>query len=99
MIASIRTGQIIPAALFLLLFFMVLKLNSSQTSRLFDSIGDTFKSLNVLGWVFFAVSVVYFERRMKRLRKNHSDEMDRVADEKRFLQETLAKTKLPKSKN
>lgn len=97
-IAAMRNGQIVPAIIFLLLLIMILKLNSTQIMGLFNSIGDTFKSIYVLGWVLFGISLLYFERRMKKLRQSHSKEMDRVSEEKKQLQEILTKLKLPTSK-
>lgn len=96
-IASMNKGLFIPAAIFLLLLILFLKLNSEDTRILLKEIFDIFTQWKTLGWVIALFSIIGWIYNTKYLRRIHAIEMRRIAEEKKLLQEKNINEKLPSS--
>lgn len=93
-----RNGYAVLASLFILLFIVFLRFSRGDLKTLIYDLGNAFVNYNKLGWILFFISIFLMERRMKRLRRIHAEEMDRVSEEKRFLQEKLTGQKMSNTK-
>ena len=98
MVSSMRNGYAVLASLFILLFIVFLRFSRGDLKTLIYDLGNAFVNYNKLGWILFFISIFLMERRMKRLRRIHAEEMDRVSEEKRFLQEKLTGQKMSNTK-
>ncbi len=93
-----RNGYAVLASFFILLFIVFVRFSKSDLKTLIYDLGNAFVNYNKLGWILFFISIFLMERRMKKLRRIHAEEMDRVSEEKRFLQEKLTGQKMSNTK-
>lgn len=96
-IASMNKGQFPFAIMGLCLILLILKMPPEKAYDLAIEILDRLKTLNYLGWILSVVFMFLWYTSSKRLRQKHSDEFDRVGQEKKELQEKLVLRKLDSS--
>ncbi|MCD4745408.1 MAG: hypothetical protein K8R58_03830 [Bacteroidales bacterium] len=96
-VASLNKGQF-PLALFgTIIIILMLKLSSDDASKLIFKIVTLFKSMHLVGWILSFVFVIGWYMNTRKLRRLHTSEMRRIAQEKKKLQEILIGKKLKTS--
>lgn len=82
LVASMTKGQF-PLALFgMLLLVLIIKMPATDASKLIFELLHLFADLSIVGWVLSFVFLLGWIYTVKVLRRVHSDEMTRIADEK-----------------
>jgi uncharacterized membrane protein len=90
LIAGMNKGQLLPAAIALVVILWVLKADADTVGQtLSKTVSDTW----YLGWILLIISLAFWAFSTKELRKTHSREIDRMAEEKKNLQEKLLRKK------
>ncbi len=97
-IAAINKGQILIFGLFLIFIVLIVKLPTEQTYTVIHEFLDLLETWHILGWILSLILTIGIVYNGKRLRKIHSMEIDRLANEKKELQILLSKRKLNTSK-
>jgi formate hydrogenlyase subunit 3/multisubunit Na+/H+ antiporter MnhD subunit len=99
LIVSINKGQLPAAAISLILIIGMIKYPSDKIPELFDNLLHISRFNSIMGWIVAAITTFggFFTARW--LRRTHTKEIKRLSDEKKVLQEKLAKRKLPTSNN
>jgi hypothetical protein len=99
LLSGMRNGQLILAALVIVLIIVFLRLDKADLYQLLNNIGDSFKDACAVGWILLAVFLLYGQRQFKVIRKSHQKEMDRCAEEKnKLMQKAFGGKKLRSSK-
>lgn len=89
LIASINRGQFLTAIVGLIILVTLIRLPQEELSNLVFEVLELFKSLYLIGWALFFAAIAGWYFNAKSLRKMHSNEMNRMASEKKDLQEKL----------
>lgn len=98
LIASIKKGQFLMGILGIIAIIMVAKLSPEDTKDLIDQMLSVFKNIYYVGWPLFFVVILAWYWTSKRTRRIHAVEMDRIAAEKKRLQERLHNKRLGTTK-
>jgi len=98
-IASLNKGQFPIAMVTILLLILIIKLPPEDASKLLFDILELLKSMHILGWILSLISLVAWYLNTKHIRKIHVIEVNRIAEEKKELQQQLLGKKLSSSKN
>ncbi len=88
-VASLNKGQFPFALVGTFVIIVLVRLPAEELSKLVFEIFESFKSFHLMGWFLFASSVLSWYLNAKHLRKIHTNEMNRVSDEKKNLQKQL----------
>ncbi|MEN9611908.1 MAG: hypothetical protein RLZZ628_2722 [Bacteroidota bacterium] len=96
-VTSINKGQFPIAIIGAIIIILVLKMPSDDTSKLVFKVFSHFTTMHFLGWGISFISILgwYFSNRYQR--RIHHQEMTRIAEEKKKLQEQKISKKLPSS--
>ena len=97
-IAAINKGQIIPLGVLLALLILFLKLPTERAAEILKDLINLFETYHILVWIFSVLLLIGLLYNGKRLRRNHAQEIERLSEEKKQLQQLLAKKKLSTSK-
>ena len=97
LIASMNKGLFLPAMTGFLLMILVIKLPMEEVSILLHRLIDLFVSFKITGWVAAGGVTFAWYFNAKFLRRSHTNEMTRIGDEKKGLQEKVVNKKLPSS--
>ncbi len=94
-IASMNKGQFPLFIVAALIALMMFKMPAEDVSKLMFTLVGMYKSTHAVGWTLGIISSLGWFLGTKRLRRIHSAEVRRIAEEKKILQkQLLAKTKL-----
>ncbi len=87
LIASLNKGQLLTAALLLPTIIMVLKMPGEDVSKLAFDILRAVKSMALLGFVFWLLTLLGWFLHSKWQRRIFAKELDRVTAERNLYQE------------
>lgn len=86
-IASLNKGQFLVMGFWLIVFILILKLDSSEALNLLRAFKTLLVDLRILGWTLFGITIVGWYFISKSVRRSHYREMSRISDEKKSYQE------------
>ena len=98
LIASLNKGQFLMGFLGLIMIILVLKLTPEDTKKLLSKLLEIFQDWHYLGWTLGVFSTVGWYYGTKRIRVINAREINRIADEKKQLQQKATNKKLRSSK-
>jgi hypothetical protein len=98
-VTSMNKGQFPVMVVGIIIIILVIKLPSNEAYNLLHEILLLFEKWHILGWILSLLFLVGWLFNVRRIRKIHSSEMDRVSNNKRDLQGKLVNKNLPTSKN
>jgi len=96
-IASLNKGQFPMAIVGGLFFTTLLKMDSAEVTRLVFETLNLFKSFHLVGWGLSGVSILGWYLNSKWLWGMHRDEIERISQEKKELQQHLTGKNLSSS--
>lgn len=99
LITSINKGQLLGAAVAIILIILVLKYPSDEIPELVDKLLNISEFNSVLGWVVSGISTLGGFLITRWQRRIHTKEIKRISQEKKALQAKLTEKKLPSSNN
>ena len=96
-VSSLNKGQFPIDIVGTVIIILVLKMTPQDSSKLVFEILNLFKNYYLIGWGTGGVVIMGWYFNSKHLRRIHSEEMTRVTEEKKELQQMLTNKKLPSS--
>ncbi|MBI3234214.1 MAG: hypothetical protein HYZ42_09265 [Bacteroidetes bacterium] len=98
LVAAINKGQLPISLLFVIALILVCRIPNSELPKLANSFIHGLENYHLLGWILSAISAFGWVFTSRWQRRVHSEEMDRVADEKSHWQQENNSTKLSTTK-
>lgn len=98
-IASINKGQFLLMGGWLIIFVLILKVDSNEASHLLRNFKTLLIDLRILGWSLSGITIVGWYFNLKFVRRSFHREMNRISREKKEYQEKQLGYKLDTSNN
>ena len=95
--ASINKGQLLPILLTLCLLVFLFRLPSNHLLDFGKEALHCFEVWHILGWCIVLLETLSGYLIIRRMRKKHGEEIDRISKEKTILQEKLLNRKMGSS--
>jgi len=96
-IAGMSKGQLLPLMGGLIVAFMIFRMPPEDISKIMFELVSLIKDWYYIGWILAILSLPGWYITNKGLRRSHYNEMKRISDEKKLLQEKLLQRKLESS--
>lgn len=87
LVTSLNKGQFPLALVFIIFIIIVFKLPSEDISYFLKKLFKKFEEGYILGWCLFMFCIIGWYTSNKYLRKIHFSEINRITQEKKYLQE------------
>lgn len=84
---SMNKGLLIPLGLVLVLLIFAIRIPSTEISPFIEKVLNSIQNYRILGWVFFGFSTFVFFLLLRWQRRVHTNEVKRIAKEKKQLQQ------------
>lgn len=97
LIASMSRGQLLGMTVAVIFIIIIIRYPGDQLPALVDRLIDITNLNRILGWICFVVVTFVSYLILRRQRITHNREMNRIAEEKKNLQQRLSKQELPSS--
>lgn len=97
LVASLNKGQFPLALVFVIFIIIFCRLPEADLSKFVFDFWNKCERFYVIGWILFGVTLFGWYFNTRYIRKNHAQEMHRIAEEKKYLQEQLTNRKIPSS--
>lgn len=97
LITSMNRGQLLLTAFVLILLIFIIKLPQNELMIFASKVLHVFKDWHLFGWFIAIFTTFGWFFGAKRQRFLHTDEMRRISEEKRQLQQKLSDKRLPSS--
>ncbi|MDV6316262.1 hypothetical protein [Idiomarina sp. HP20-50] len=86
---AMARGQLIPLAISVILIIAVIRMPQDELVTFVGEVLGSFRSGSYIGWGLFVIALLCWRRHVKVIRKESSQEMDRIGKEKNRAQEKL----------
>jgi Na+/melibiose symporter-like transporter len=97
-IVAINKGQLPILGVILIFLVLIIKIPKEDASVIIKEFIHLVESFHILGWIFSVFLLIALFYTAKTLKRKHQDEIDRLAKEKKELQEILNGTPLNTTK-
>lgn len=98
MIAGMNKGQLLASIFGIVIIILIVKIPNSEIVPFIGKVANGFGETKYVGWFLFSVTAIITYYQNKKLRRSFSEELNRITEEKKRLQEKIHKTNLPTSK-
>ncbi len=88
-IAAIDKGQWLASLGFFILLILILRLPEDSLLVITNKLLDLISRMSILGWILWIVTLFVAFLKSKGTNEIHNKEVERLSQEKRFLQEKL----------
>jgi hypothetical protein len=99
LIAALNKGQLLGMGIIVFFLILAIKLPSDDIVPLFEKLLDISEINSILGWILAGITTFggFLVNRWQR--RIHTNEVRRISNEKKLLQQKLTDKKLPSSNN